>query len=429
MPSPRPNAAFDGLNAYKTPRHRAPVDLLLNSNEGPPPPASLMEEALRDMTGTLNRYPSTAVLEAELAARIGVDASQVLVTAGADEAIDRAFRVFLAPGRRLVLPSPTFVMLAHYARLAGCDVTEVPWPGTDFPEDAVLAACTADVAAIACVTPNNPTGAIISPETIRRLARANPTAMVFVDLAYAEFATRDPMTELLDIPNALFFRTFSKAWGLAAARVGYAVGTAQVIAWLRAAASPYSVPQPSVALALALLRLGPSFLAERVAAIASERAAILLTLAGLGVKAIPSEANFVFATLATSAHAAWLVDALAGLGISIRGFASHPTLSRSVRITCPGDADALSRLTRGLQAAIEPRRRIVEDPAALETSTAGPTWFLSRDPGRLARARALGAVPIGLDADGARSPNADALYAAGAARIVTDLNSFEESLL
>lgn len=427
---PRPNDALSGLEAYSSPRHPAPVDLVLNANEGPPPPPELMRAAFDRCISNLHRYPSTAGLEAAIAARFGLEPERVLATAGADEAIDRAFRTFLGPARELVLPAPTFVMLGHYARLAGCSVTTVAWPDEAFPERAVLDAIGPKTAAVACVTPNNPTGAVISPETIRRIANAAPHAAILVDLAYAEFAGSDPMKALLDIENALFFRTFSKAWGLAGARVGYVIAHPTIIRWLRAAGSPYSVPSPSVALALAWLEHGESLMQARVAAVTAERQRLAAKLGELGVRTVASEANFVFATFATPAFSAWFVDALAGLGIAVRGFPKHPQLERSVRITCPGDASAFARLVHAIDAALEPRRRIVEDDAALEMSGGAPIWYYSARPAALARARSVGAVPIGLVADRNAEPaTAAALYAAGAARIVTDRASHEESLL
>jgi histidinol-phosphate aminotransferase len=427
-PLPSPNAAFVGLEAYHSPRHPAPVDLLLNSNEGPPPPPELMRAALENTIGALHRYPTTAPLEQALTTRFGLRPGSVLVTAGADEAIDRAFRTFLGPGRELVLPTPTFVMMHHYARLVGCEVRTVPWPDAVFPEASVMAAINPATAAIACVTPNNPTGAIIAPEIIRRVAHAAPHAVILVDLAYAEFAARDPMAELGDLDNALFFRTFSKAWGLAGARVGYVIARPDIIRWLRAAASPYSVPSPSVALALAWLEHGEGLMRERVAQVAAERTRLQQKLTELGIRTVASEANFVFATFPTAAHATWCVDALAGLGIAVRGFAGHPQLGRSVRITCPGEATACTRLVHALDAALAPRARIVEDTAALEKAAGAPIWYYSARPENLGRARSAGAVPIALAPD-ANPDLAASLYAAGAARIVADPASHEESLL
>ncbi len=426
-PALAPNPAFAALKAYATPRHGAPIDLWLNANEGRAPAASATLEALSGALGDLQRYPSAAALEAAIAAKHGIEASRVLVTAGADEAIDRAFRVFLRPGRSIILPSPTFVMFAHYAALVGCDTKEIPWEGAEFPEADVLAAVTADTGAIACVSPNNPTGADIAPGAIARIAARAPHAAILVDLAYAEYASEDPMQALLHLPNAIFFRTFSKAWGLAGARIGYAIAHPEVIAWLRAAASPYSVATPSIALALAALAHGGPALARHVEGVREARDAITAALTKHGPRTIPSEGNFVFATFATAAFAAWFVDALAGLGIAVRGFAGHPRLGRSVRITCPDNPQDTGRLLRAIEAALAPRRRIVDDIEALEKSAGAPIWFFARTEAGVRAARAAGAVPLGLGEPGGDS--ARALISAGAARVVTDPETFEESLL
>jgi histidinol-phosphate aminotransferase len=426
-PALAPNPAFAALKAYATPRHGAPIDLWLNANEGRAPAPDAVLAALGGALAGLQRYPSAARLEAAIAARHGVQPNEVLVTAGADEAIDRAFRVFLGPERSLILPSPTFVMFPHYAALVGCNTHEIPWDGAAYPEADVLAAITPETGAIACVSPNNPTGAAIAPEVIARIAAHAPHAAVFVDLAYAEYAAVDPMASLLHLPNAVFFRTFSKAWGLAGARVGYAIARPEVIAWLRAAASPYSVATPSIVLALSALSAGEAALAAHVAGVREARAAIDAALTRHGARTIPSEGNFVFATFATAAFAAWFVDALAGLGIAVRGFAGHPRLGRSVRVTCPDNAADTRRVVHAIDAALAPRRRLVEDAEALEKSAGAPIWYFARTEAGVRAARATGAVPIGLGDPG--SAAATALISAGAARVVTDPETFEESLL
>lgn len=425
MSLPRPIPPLCDLPPYKVPHAAAPIDLWLHGNEGQAPPVALLE-SLRDPE-LARRYPSAATLEAELALRLGVPAGWVCVTAGADDALDRVFRSYLASGwgpREVVLPLPTFVMLPHYARICGTTVRTAAWPGERFPEDEVLAALGPDTRAVALVTPNNPTGAVIPIETIHRIGRAAPDALMLVDLAYGEMADADVTKSALDLPNALVFRTFSKAWGLAGARVGYVVGRPELLAPLRAVAPPFAVAGPSLWLARERLRTGEAAMAEYVRAVRAERAHLTKVLTDLGASVVPSQANFVFARLPSKARALWLRDGLGGLGIGVRAFPAEAEIADGVRITCPADAAQLERLERALRAVLAPEVRIaVDDPAAIERVAGKPAWVYARTPEALARARAVGAVPVGLGA--CDEAERAALFQAGAARIVASVDAFE----
>jgi histidinol-phosphate aminotransferase len=352
MPLPRPSPAVAGLDPYRVPRHPAPLDLLLDGIGGLPTPADIFAPlATHDVHALVRAYPTTTGLTAAIARRHGLDAERVLVTAGADDALDRACRALLAPGRSLVLPEPTFEMIGRYARWAGGDLRSVPWPGGAFPLAAVLDAVDATTTAIAVVSPNNPTGATATVDQLRALSAAAPHAVLLVDLAYVEFADVDPTDVVLSLPNAVAIRTMSKAYGLAGLRVGYALGPAEVIGWMRAAGNPYTVTGPSAAIAEARLAQGAPEVAAYVAAVRRQRGALGATLAQLGAASQASEANFVFAR---HPRAAWVRDALAGLGIGVRTWPDHPTLGDAVRINVPGDDAVAARLTHGLHAALAP---------------------------------------------------------------------------
>ena len=150
-PQPQPAPRVAGVTPYRVPSHPAPLHLDLRGNEGDLPDPSLWAECTGDVE-RLRRYPDARSLEAALAARVGASASQVLVTAGGDDALDRLCRAVLAEGREAILPAPGFEMTERYARLAGGAVVEVPWTGERFPTDAVLAAIT-DATALLVATP------------------------------------------------------------------------------------------------------------------------------------------------------------------------------------------------------------------------------------------------------------------------------------
>lgn len=335
--------------AYELPAFAGPIDLRLDGNEGPQPPASLVAACAAE---PIQRYPDARPLEARLAAQLGIASARVLVTAGADDGLDRFCRAFLGPGKRILVPSPTFEMLTRYAGQAGAEVVEVSWEGR-FPTDALLAAGPA--AAIAVVSPNNPTGAVATREDLRALAGAG--VPLLVDCAYAEFADEDLTSLALDLPNAVVFRTFSKAWGLAGLRVGWAAGSEASIAALRAVGAPYAVSRLSLAVAERWLDQGRPSVESFVARVRNERAALTALLRSLGADVGESQGNFV---LARVPDAAFLRDALAGLGIAVRCWPDRAGLENAVRIALPGDPGRFARLCAGLEAALAPQALLLD---------------------------------------------------------------------
>lgn len=346
-----PAPAVRGITPYSTPQPPPTVDLFLDGNEGPAPPVDLLDHLRACGPEALRHYPSRGELEAALAARHDVEPAQVLVTAGADEAIDRLCRAFLAPGRELILPVPTFEMFERYAKLAGARVRTIPWRGAAYPCDEVIAAIGDHTAAIAVVSPNNPTGATAAPGDLQRLSEAAPSALLIVDAVYGEFADRDLTSAALRLPNAIVLRSFSKAWGLAGLRVGYVVGAAETVRWLRATGGPYAVSSPSLILVGERLRRGDGSMREYVSLVRRERSILAALLRELTADPAPSQANFVWCRFK---NAAWVRDALASLGIWVRSFPGRPALADSLRITCPGDEQTCERLHTALRTALAP---------------------------------------------------------------------------
>ena len=326
---------------YRVLRHPAPSDLDLSGTELAWRGESAVEE--------IGRYPDRASLTTALAEQLGIDRSRVLVTAGSDDALERAFRSVLAPGREALLTRPTFEMLPRFARQAGAEVVEVAWPAGPFPLAELQGAITARTALIAIVSPNNPTGSVASVEAITALVAAAPQALVVIDLAYVEFADTDPTAELLALPRLLVTRTFSKAWGLAGLRVGYAAGPNEIIDQLATASLPYPVAGPSLRVAERALREQGGEMRAVVAAVRRVRAEVTSLLTALGVPPAPSQGNFV---ALEGPVVAWLRDGLAGLGIATRSLQSGDT--PRLRITCPPAPAAAERLATALHTVLRP---------------------------------------------------------------------------
>ena len=360
-----PSSTLKGLSPYSPPAQTHTIDLRLDANEGPAPSRPVLDAIAAVTPETIRRYPDASLLESKVASRLNTDPSRVLVTNGGDDAIDRACRAVLEPGRTAVLHTPTFEMIPRGVRLAGATPIEIPWRTEGFPKQAILdaiEACQRDTghppAMIALVTPNNPTGCVIPLRKILAIAEAAPTALILVDLAYVEFADEDPTSSLLGRPNVMMVRTFSKALGLAGLRVGYAVAPGPIVTLLRTTGGPYPVSPISLAAASAALD-NDDHLAEIVNRVRTERTELTTLLARFGARPMPSQANFVTAdfssipvSCATAVPAvppAELIRlALAARGIAVRGWPTRPDLAGLLRITMPANEPDFARLTTAL---------------------------------------------------------------------------------
>ncbi len=346
-PERGPRPRIDPLSAYRRP----PVPdgaLKLDANEGAYPPRDLAGAVAAGGAELLRRYPTIAGLERVLASRLNVADDRVIATAGAGDALDRACRAFLSPGREVVVPLPSFEMIDRYVRVAWGELTTIPWLTGAFPRDAFLEAAARNPAAIMLVSPNNPTGAALTGDDLAAVARAAPESLVVLDHAYVEYADEDLTAIGLEFPNVLVVRTLSKAWGLAGCRVGYAIGTPEVLGALRAAGPSYPLAAPSVAIALDQLARGDDALHAHVSRIREERSQLREELEKLGLRPYPSQANFVLVDC--DRDAAPLRAALDEHSVRVRDFPDRAGLEHCLRITLPGSAGAFAVLVRALQA-------------------------------------------------------------------------------
>ncbi len=354
VPSSELLARIGSEPGYSVPAHPGPIDLYLASNEGRPARELSEPTDWMPSAAELARYPDASRLGGLLAKELSVDADQVLVTAGADDALFRACTATLGPGMQAVVPSPTFEMISRYVELARGELVEIDWTKDGFPLEATRAALNANTRLLVVVSPNNPTGQVLSKTELIELSGAAQDALFILDLAYSEFAIEDLMELALTLGNVIVLRTLSKAWGLAGLRVGYAVGPKELIRALGSAGNPYPVSRLSLALAEARFQNDQADMSDYVAVARRERAELAKQLEGLGLSAIQSQANFVFARTTGAHQASWIRDALAGLGIAIRIFPGRDGLEDALRITCPGEERAFARLTTALQSALQP---------------------------------------------------------------------------
>lgn len=340
----RPRASVAGLPQYKPGRsaaqaaadHGLAAAIKLASNETPFGPISAIADAIAAAAHTTNRYPdhrSVAVREA-LAARLGVEAANVTVGSGSVGLLFQLFGAYVEPGDRVVYPWRSFEVHPVYSALTNAKAVTVPLTEHQaFDLAAVAAAATPDTKLVVLSTPNNPTGtACRTAELLKLLEAASPDTVVVIDEAYREFVTdplvEDPITAILPHhSNAVVLRTFSKAYGLADLRVGYAVGHPDVIGALDKVALPFAVSGVAQAAAIAALSDAvANQLAERVDAIIAERERITVALTEAGWPVTPSQGNFVW--LAVGDEAVPLFSRMEAAGVVVRPFEGE-----GVRIT------------------------------------------------------------------------------------------------
>ena len=336
----------------------------LDANENPYGP--LVEGAL---SADLNRYPEPqpAALKAAMAALYGVAPESLVVTRGADDAIDILIRAFCRPGVDSVsICTPTFSAYAQFARLQGARVIEARLDANfDFDADSFLEAALSEPSlklAFLC-SPNNPTGNPIAPADILKVADALPNTIVVLDEAYIEFSELESLAvEAAARDNLVILRTLSKAYGLAGARVGCAIGNSELIELAARALPPY--PLPSVSIHAALATLSPSrrpVHEERIARIKAdrERLADLLATSALVTKVRSGGGNFLFLEVEDPEK---LATKLHGLGIRAR---FRPNAAPGgVRFTIGTDAENQAALAAfGVATNAPPSRRaeIVRD--------------------------------------------------------------------
>lgn len=288
-----------------------PVDIAWQADDGFGPDAIKLDAnenghpslLAGDLAARVNRYPEPqpAALRTALAGLYGVKAPEVLATRGGDDAIEVLIRTFCRAGEdAIAICRPTFSAYAQFARLQGARVIEVPL-ATDFrfDPDAFAKAFAGQGAKLAFLcSPNNPTGDPIPRADVLRVLDLLPDTIVVLDEAYLEFSDLESLAaEAALRENLVVIRTLSKAWGLAGARVGCAIGRPDLIALIARALPPYPLPSLSVAAALAVLAPAQRPLhAERVARIVAERERMAGLLASApGVRKVRSGGgNFLF---------------------------------------------------------------------------------------------------------------------------------------
>jgi histidinol-phosphate aminotransferase len=342
--------AVKSLHAYRPPL-AGRQGLRLDFNESTIGCSPRVLARLRSLDAeALARYPEREPVERQVADFLGLNAAQVLLTNGVDEAIHLLCSTYLEPGDEAIIVVPTFALYAIFVQAEGARVVQVlSGENFAFPLEDLLSRLSPGTRLIAIANPNNPTGAVVATELLLQIAQAAPQAALLVDEAYFEFHGETILNHAARPENVFVARTFSKAYGLAGLRIGILAGDAGQMAMVRRVASPYNVNAVALA-ALPEALNDQEYVEQYVAEVHHGRAILERELCSLGLHYWPSRANFVLVRVGET-HAEF-VQALRARGILVRDRNSDPRCEGCVRLTVGSD-EHTRRLISALRAVVE----------------------------------------------------------------------------
>ena len=361
-----PRPGLRQAEPYRSPQR--PVEVRLNTNECPYP---LPDGFVRDLQATvaaasLNRYPDWEATELRtmLAERTGWSVNGMVLANGSNEIIQQLVLAYGGPGRRAVTFEPTYPL---YSRLAWVGYTEVVHVPVEAPfaitADHVEQAIAADPDVVFVCSPNNPTGNAQPPEVMEALAASG--TLVVVDEAYIEFGGKSSAAVAEQHPNVAVLRTFSKAFALAGARLGYGLVSEEVAGDIKRVRLPYHVSSLTQAAGLAALRHAHEAM-EILDAVRHQRDRLFESLSSMpGLEVFPSDANFVLFRTPLPPARVW--EALVDRGVLIRDLSM--VVPGSLRVTA-GTPEEVDRFL----AAFEEVLRTVEPESGAGGADATESW-------------------------------------------------------
>jgi histidinol-phosphate aminotransferase len=350
--TPRLRPFLAGLASYKPGRRPAPGQdySRLASNETPFPLLPHVQQAIAAAIGDSNRYPDPTVarLTELLATKHAIDADRIAVGCGSVQLVQELVEIACDAGEEVVYAWRSFEAYPTLTAIAGASAVEVPLKDHHLDLDAMAAAVTDKTRLVILCSPNNPTGPALGQDEVKSFLEAVPASVtVVLDEAYAEFVD-DPLavdgTRLLSsYPNLVVLRTFSKAFGLAGLRVGYALaGDPAVAAALRQVHLPFAVSIAAQAAAIASLEVEDQLM-EQVAQVVTLREPLRQELLAIGWDVPPTQGNFVW--LPTGADTDRVAQVFEEHGVLVRAFSGD-----GIRITV-GTVPDIERVVAAARAA------------------------------------------------------------------------------
>jgi histidinol-phosphate aminotransferase len=266
-------------------------------------PLPSVRAAIEKATDSINRYPDNGYVELKerLAKHVDVSPEHISVGCGSVSLCQQLIQITCSVGDEVLYGWRSFEIYPLQVRTAGAAPVQVPLAAHTFDLDAMLAAITDRTRLIFVCNPNNPTGTVVDPEKLAAFIEAVPSdILIALDEAYVEYVRDDMLPDSLGFVsahrNVVVLRTFSKAYGLAGLRIGYAVADPDVVAALSKVYVPFTATSVSQAAAIASLDAADELLA-RTDTIVAERARVTRTLRDAGYTVPPSQANFVWLPL------------------------------------------------------------------------------------------------------------------------------------
>ncbi len=343
--SPFPRETLRPLVPYSPDRRPIEVDLSDNTNRWGPHPAAL--EVVQNANGeALGRYPSVYgdSLKEAIARRFQVPVESVSTGCGSDDLLDSAFRAAGDAGESVRYVTPTFSMIEIFGRMNGLEPAALSPEEAREPEALLMDA----PALVYLCRPNNPTGDVAPRGWVERLIEAGGSGgpVILIDEAYADFTDDDFLAAAAESERTIVLRTFSKAYGLAGLRVGFAVGAAEVIREVEKARGPYKVNRLGEAAAIAALADVEEWVPRIVAEVRAGREFLLDALVERGFAPLPSGANFILLPLGTK-DAAGITATFREEGVAVRPFPGLEGIGDAIRISI-GPRPELDRFLKAL---------------------------------------------------------------------------------
>jgi histidinol-phosphate aminotransferase len=343
--TPKLREALRGIPVYKPGKIPDASAFKLSSNENPYPPLPGVLEAVQKSAENFNRYPDMGVsaLTAEIAEHFGVPAEHIATGTGSVGVAQQLLQATSGPGDEVIYAWRSFEAYPIITQISGATSVKVPLTAGEHHDlDAMAAAVTERTRLIFVCNPNNPTGVAIRREDlVRFLDRVPSDVLVVIDEAYREFVRDADIPDGLELyrdrPNVAVLRTFSKAYGLAGLRVGFAIAHPPVAAALRQTAVPFGVNSLAQVAAIESLR-AEKHLLERCEALVRERKRVTVALREQGWTVPESQANFIWLRLGE--RTTEFAEKAEAAGIVVRPFAGE-----GARITI-GEVEANDILLR-----------------------------------------------------------------------------------
>lgn len=309
--------------------------VLMDKNENPYDLPESMKSAIMNefAAKTWSRYPPIVAtgLHEKIARYAGWKPDGVIAGNGSDEIILITLLTFLEPGKRVIVPSPSFAMFKYIASIIGAEVVEVPLTDTyDYDIQAMKDAVDDGADMLILCSPNNPTGGLFPLEHLETVIGGTDMPVI-IDEAYFEFSGQTALEYIDRYPNLILFRTFSKAFSLAGQRIGYALMDPSMAVEIGKVKLPFNLDLFSITAATHLME-NPLVIREAVKTISIERDRLIDEMSAMdGVTVFDTAANFIL--FRTPYESGDVFDGLLADGLLVRDFSAHPAMHNTLRVT------------------------------------------------------------------------------------------------